>query len=201
MGGSKNNLKEDFFNYIKRYPSAWTGHGELAIKIVNTFNPNVIVDLGVDFGFSTFSLAYSKIGKVYGIDWFEGDIHTGHRNTYDIVLEQCEYLAKNFNLDNIEIIKEDFNILANKWTNKIDLLHIDGLHTYEAVKNDYDNWSKFTHEQSIILFHDVESFEQTVGKFFCELGGYKLIHTGSAGLGILTKSKSVYDILLNLVHE
>jgi hypothetical protein len=191
---------EEFINYISKYPSAWTGHALLSIEIVKNFKPEVIVDLGVDFGFSTFCLAYSKIGKIYGVDWFMGDIHTGHRNTYEIVLEQCDYLSKNFDINNIEIIKQNFDILSEIWDKKIDLLHIDGLHTYEAVKNDFNNWSKFTDNKSVILFHDVESFKETVGKFFNELDGYKIINNGSAGLGIYTKDKKVFNTLKELVY-
>jgi len=181
-------INTNYINDIQQYPSAWLGHAEIAVSLVNSFNPNVIVDLGVDYGFSTFCFAYPNIGKVYGVDWFQGDIHAGHRNTYEIVLNKYNQLKERYGVNNIEFIKSDFNDLAKIWDKQIDILHIDGLHTYEAVKLDFDTWSKFTNENSIILFHDVEAFPDSVGKFFSELGGHKLIHTGSAGLGIYTQN-------------
>jgi len=191
--------KENYLQSINKYPSAWTGHSNLAIHLVNTLNPSIIVDLGVDYGFSTFCFAYPQIGKIYGVDWFQGDIHAGHRNTYPIVMEQYDELKSIYGISNIEFIKSDFNDLAKSWNVKIDLLHIDGLHTYEAVKLDFETWSKFTTEDAVILFHDVESFPDTVGKFFNELDGYKLINTGSAGLGIYTKNSNIFENIKSFV--
>lgn len=182
------NTKNNYLKNIQQYPSAWIGHAELAMFLVETFNPNIVVDLGVDYGFSTFCFAYPKIGKVYGVDWFQGDIHAGHRNTYPIVIEKYTSLKNEYGVSNIEFIKSDFNELAKIWNTPIDILHIDGLHTYDAVKLDFDTWNKFTNENSIILFHDVESFPESVGRFFNELVGHKLIHTGSAGLGVYSRN-------------
>lgn len=192
---------KEYFEYISKYPSAWTGHFSFATKLVEEFKPDTIVDLGVDYGFSTFCFAYPKIGTVYGIDWFEGDEHAGIRNTYDIVIKQYEYLKDEFNTNNIKFIKSDFNELAKKWNIKIDILHIDGFHTYESVKNDYNTWSKFTDDRSIILFHDIECFSNDVGKFFDELDGYKFKLTGSCGLGVYTKDAHISDKIKMIINK
>jgi len=193
-----NNI-EDYINYINKYPSAWTGHSLFAIELVSKIEPKVIVDLGVDYGFSTFCFAYPKKGKVFGIDWFQGDPDTGHRNTYNIVCELYENLKKNYNINNIEFIKSEFNEAASNFNMKIDLIHIDGLHSYEAVKNDYETWKEFCNEESIFLFHDVEAFPG-VSQFFSELPEeYKLIRTGSCGLGVFTKSKEKFEIIKSIV--
>lgn len=190
--------KNEYFNVIKQYPSAWLGHFEFAINLVQTFKPTTIVDLGVDYGFSTFSFAYSNIGNVYGIDWFQGDMHAGNRNTYPLVMDLYNEVKNKFNISNIEFIKSDFNEAAKKWSKKIDILHIDGLHTYEAVKNDFETWTKFCNNDSIILFHDVEEFPD-VYKFFSELSDNKLLISGWCGLGVFTKSKTNFETIKNIL--
>jgi hypothetical protein len=188
-------MKDKYIQTLLRFNSAWKGHGLLAMKIVETFKPKTIVDLGVDWGFSTFCFAYPQIGQVYGIDWFEGDEHAGFRDTSDDVNILYKDLNVEYGINNVTFIKADFNDAAKTWDKEIDILHIDGFHSYEAVKNDYETWFKFCKEDSIILFHDVEAYRETVGVFFNELDGYTLIHSGSAGLGILTKSEEVYNKL------
>jgi len=194
-------MKNRYIQKLLRYDSAWVGHGLLAMRLVETFNPEVVVDLGVDYGFSTFCFGYPKIGIVYGIDWFLGDDHAGHRDTLNLVNSLHQDLMGEFGVSNIKFIKSNFEKAAKNWNKKIDILHIDGFHSYEAVKSDFDNWIGFCNDDAIILFHDVESFPDTVGVFFSECDGYKLIHTGSAGLGILTKSEKKYNKIKVIINE
>lgn len=182
-------VKEQYIELLAQQSSAWKGHGLFAINLVETFKPEVIVDLGVDYGFSTFSFAYPRIGTVYGIDWFQGDENTGFRDTYNLVEEK----RRELNLLNVSLIKGDFTEVSKTWDKRVDILHIDGFHSYEAVKSDYENWIKYCHEESIILFHDTVSFPDSVGKFFNELEGFKIMKEDSAGLGILTKSENTFN--------
>ena len=191
-------MKELFLEKIKDLNSAWVGHGDFAIELVKTLNPKVTVELGVDWGYSTFCFAFPNVGNVYGVDWFEGDAHTSHRNTEDFVRSLHKELSEEFNFDNLEIIKSDFNELAKTWDKPIDILHIDGFHDYEVVKNDFNTWYKFCNEQSVVLFHDTSSFINDVGRFFDELEGYKLNTLSYNGLGVYTKSKEIYDIIKNI---
>lgn len=193
-------MKNKYIQKLLRHDSAWKGHGLFAMRLVEVFAPKVTVDLGVDYGFSTFCFAYPKIGKVYGIDWFKGDEHAGLRDTLQLVNSLYSDLQEEFGVSNVEFIQSDFTDAAKIWNKDINILHIDGFHTYEAVKSDYENWIKFCTKDAIILFHDVESFPETVGKFFTELNGFKLIHTGSAGLGILTLSIENYNIIKDIIY-
>jgi len=155
-------------------PSAWIGHENFAVWLVKKMKPSVIVDLGVDYGFSTFAFATPQIGKVYGIDWFEGDKLAGWRNTENHILELLKILKERFGINNVEIIKGDFSEIAKEWKLPIDILHIDGSHKYEDVKKDYETWS------------NVERFFDEI-----DLPKFKFLH--SFGLGVVSKNKKIIN--------
>jgi predicted O-methyltransferase YrrM len=167
--------------------TAWTGHIIFADWLVRRTKPEVVVDLGVDYGFSTFCFALAGIGHVYGVDSFEGDEHAGNRNTYDLVNAKREELGMN----NVTFIKGFFDEVAKTWTNPIDILHIDGFHTYEAVKNDYDTWSKFLKPDGIVLFHDTCVPHFGVKDFFRELDLPKVNFSASFGLGVASRNEAL----------
>jgi len=190
-------------DWVEEIVSAWKGHRKFAEWLVDSINPKTIVELGVDYGYSTFvfgnTLQRNKekkniIGVITGIDLFMGDEHAGLRNTQDFVLGKI----KEYNLSQIVIQHADFTQFSKLWSKPIDILHIDGLHTYEAVKQDFTNWSPFVRKNGIILFHDVAIPEFGIRDFFKELtDGYRLYFVQSAGLGIYTKNKILYDKILN----
>jgi glycosyltransferase involved in cell wall biosynthesis len=185
-------IEKDWIGDIK---SAWIGHRGFAEWLVTQFENPKIVELGVDYGFSTFVFANALKGTngiIYGIDLFEGDVHAGSRNTYLSVKNNIRL----HDLKNIEIIVEDFAKVSQPWSNPLDILHIDGLHTYDAVKSDFTNWSRHVKDDGVILFHDIAVAEFGVKDFFKELsGGHKLFFTHWYGLGIFTKNKTLYDAI------
>lgn len=186
----------ELLNFIKAYAmSAWLGHIEFSLFLVNEFKPETIVELGVDFAHSTFALAGEGQGTVYGIDCFEGDVHAGFRDTFSIVKDTYQTLLTSGLLpkDNIVFIKGFFDDVAKDFNKPIDLLHIDGLHTYEAVKNDFETWSPKLTDNGIIIMHDISAFPYTVGKFFSEIEYPKTQVYHSAGLGIVSKNQEVID--------
>jgi hypothetical protein len=191
-------MEQKYKDSILYKDSAWKDNTDFAVKLVETFNPKVIVELGVDYGYSSFCFAYPKIGHVYGLDWFKGD-GVDWKNNYTeidnllVVNQKYEELKESFGVNNITFIKGDFNETCKVWDKKIDILHVDGLHYYKNVKEDFENWIKFCNNDSIILFHDTLSFPDDVGKFFNELEGYKYNIEVRYGLGIYTKSKEVFD--------
>lgn len=183
-------------NYFQSVPSAWKGHRVFAEWLVKKMVPAEIVDLGVDYGYSTFIFANAArqngFGTVTGIDLFEGDGFTGVRDNHIKVLSWIH----EFELTNLEIIKGEFEKVAKEWTKPIDILHIDGFHSYEAVSKDYHTWSKFVHEEGVILFHDICVNNPAFGVIylFRELeDGYKLYFVESYGLGIITKNRQLIE--------
>ena len=191
--------RQQYIQEITKFPTAWLGHGEFAMNLVKELQPKTIVDLGVDYGFSTFCFAYEKIGSVYGIDWFKGDAHAGHRDTLQVVTDMYKRLKVLAGISDVSFMKSDFNDAAKNWATKIDILHIDGFHSYEAVKNDFETWSKFCNDKSVILLHDTQSYPLTVGKFFNELDGFKIEKKDWYGLGIYTKNEETFKLIRKLL--
>jgi hypothetical protein len=86
--------------------------------------------------------------------------------------------------------------VAEQWTMPIDILHIDGLHTLEAVSNDYANWSKFVQPNGVILLHDIDSFPD-VRHFYNSIGLPKLFFLESAGLGVVSRDLDLINCILS----
>jgi hypothetical protein len=187
-------INDNVRQVLSRIPSAWgngdtTGHVLFVDWLIEEMQPKVTVDLGIDYGYSLIAFAHNNPGKVYGIDGFEGDEWTGTRNTYD----QVSGLVTNLQLNNVTLIKGFFDDVVKTWDTKIDLLHIDGFHSYEAVKNDFEKWSGFVNSTGVILFHDTDSHDARFGvkQFFQELDMPKHELFGFQGLGIVSNNKKL----------
>jgi hypothetical protein len=194
----------EFVQIAAKYPTAWIGHGMFAIQLVSELKPKVVVDLGVDYGFSTFCFNYPGVAEVYGIDSFEGDGHAGKKNTYPLVMGQMIAQTAVYKVPKINFIKGFFNEVAEAWPEgtKIDVLHIDGYHSYDAVREDFETWGKFLSDDGVVLFHDTISFKDDVGRFFNELPGeYKMNYEHSNGLGVWTRSEKTFEALTKIKNN
>jgi predicted O-methyltransferase YrrM len=178
---------------IEDIVSAWKGHRDFAESIVKILNPKIIVDLGVDWGYSSFCFANPDIGKVYAIDLF-------CPNEYNNIntLEHVNNFKDAYNFSNLEFIQADFCDLAKSWTHEIDILHIDGWHSYEEVKRDFNTWSKFVSENGIILMHDTEERSFGVKQFFNEIQLPKFNFLHSSGLGVVCKNETTFNSIKHL---
>ncbi len=184
----------DISNILGSIPSAWNiapkSHNEFVFWLLNKINPKVIVDLGVDFGYSSFFMALHSEATVYGIDSFSVDKHnTRIEDDYQFVLDVKEKL----NLKNLEVIKGYFDDVFKTWDKKIDLIHIDGLHDYNNCKNDCETWSQALNDDGVIIFHDTITHSNDVGLFFSQLEIPKVNFTNSCGLGVASNNSELIE--------
>ena len=175
-------------------PSGWNyppkSHREFVDWLINRIKPKVTVELGVDYGYSSFLMALCQDNPVYGIDCFDVSVHGPREDDdYQFVMSVKEKLG----LDNLEIIKGYFDDVAKTWDKEIDLLHIDGLHDYENCKNDCYTWAPLVKEDGVILLHDTVSNPDGAGLFFSQLEVPKVNFTNSFGLGVASNNADMVE--------
>lgn len=186
--------------------SAWTGHFGFAQRLVRDFRPTRIVELGVQYGDSYFCMAHAVKHFDTGtpctaVDTWNGDMHTG---LYDgSVFSQVSKQNEKYSEFSI-LLRMPFDKAAEYFDeNDISVLHIDGYHTYDAVKHDYETWNDKVRD--IIMFHDTHVFHGDFGvyKFWEELcrefpsSTFEFAH--SSGLGILCKNNDAYMAVKNII--
>ncbi len=142
--------------------SAWEDNFDYAHQLCRALNPSCIVELGVHFGDSLrcFAESTSPGCRIIGIDTWEGDIHTGEFT--DEVYNTCRDQLKEF--PNVTLIRSTFDQARSSVQDKsVQILHIDGLHTYEAVKHDFENWKSAVAPGGVILLHDIMVHHEPFG--------------------------------------
>jgi chromosome segregation ATPase len=144
---------------IHRYiGDSWCMHLPFAYDLMREVAPKVFVELGVKEGESYFafcqSAAENKIDvKCYGVDSWRGDVQTG---SLDPKIQE-EVVNYNWRYSSFSELKPMFfSEAVDQFADGcIDLLHIDGTHTYADVKADFESWLPKISDNGIVLFHDV----------------------------------------------
>ena len=137
----------------------WIGHIPFAFELVGRLRPSIVVELGTYSGssFAAFCQAAEACGsdtKCYGVDLWAGDIHMGKFDE-ELYVEIASYMSNTYP-GIATLLRKDFNVAAADFEDKsIDLLHIDGTHTFEAVSNDFHTWFGKLSDRAVVLFHDV----------------------------------------------
>ncbi len=185
-----------------KYPSAWTGHRSFVYDLISSLKPKVVVELGTYDGTSFFAFCQAVKDRnlptsLYAVDTWQGDVHASYYGDeiFNSVQATVDAFYSNVSL---ELIKTTFDSAVTKFADKsIDILHIDGLHTYDAVKHDFETWLPKVSNQGIILFHDVHTRQGDFGVhvFWDEIKKiYPTMEFFHAyGLGVLFFDKSIYE--------
>ena len=177
--------------------STWVDHLPFAYDLVAAIRPKLRAELGVYNGRSGFTFLQSMVdhdidGVAYGIDCWEGDEHTDAYD--DSIYNDVSDHAREHYRGNTYLLRMFFNEALQHFNDdSLDLLHIDGLHTYEAIREDFTNWYPKVKPGGIILFHDVMAKIKDFGawKYFEELEQeyedvFKFNH--GFGLGVMRKA-------------
>jgi hypothetical protein len=153
-------LVEPLFNLPALLPnSAWSGHIPFLFALFRMLRPAIFVELGVHTGASLIAAAsaaaaYRVPTKLVGVDTFIGDEHTGQYDGDGLYNGLRAYLAETF--PSVTLERSYFaEALPRFPPASIDILHIDGLHTYEAVREDFSTWFDRVSRHGVILMHDI----------------------------------------------
>ncbi len=194
----------------ERASALWAGHRWFAYDLVRWGRPDLIVELGTQYGpsFFTFCQAVRDEGlttSIHAVDSWEGDSFTGSYG--DEVLAVVERIhAEAFPDLDAHLHRSLFReALAGFEDESIDLLHIDGCHDYDAVRDDYESWLPKVAVNAVVMFHDIDpDTDMGSARYWEELAptmpSFSFAH--SLGLGVcFPKGTDGFDFLFGPEFE
>ena len=183
----------------------WEGHRDFAYDLLHFVRPARLVELGSQYGCSLFTFCQAvrdfKLNtEINAVDMWSGDI--GAEITGEEVYALVQKTAATYYPEvKLHLFQMRFDQALSDFADEsIDILHIDGGHTFEDVERDFTTWLPKLKENGIVLFHDVYSpidqgscdhWEKTKKEYDCYFD-----FTHSCGLGVLfPKGRYWYDKL------
>ena len=183
----------------------WEGHRDFAYDLLQFVRPARLVELGSQYGCSLFTFCQAvrdfKLNtEINAVDMWSGDIgaEMSGEEVYALVQKTAATYYPEVKLHLFQMRFDQ--ALPDFADESIDILHIDGGHTFEDVERDFTTWLPKLKENGIVLFHDVYSpidqgscdhWEKTKKEYDCYFD-----FTHSCGLGVLfPKGRYWYDKL------
>lgn len=168
--------------------------------------PQLLVELGTHAGvsYAAFCHAVARAGletRCFAVDTWLGDEHAGAYGD-DIFNDLNTFNNERFG-DFSTLLKMTFDEALGQFEdNTVDFLHIDGFHTYEAVRHDFDNWRPKLSRRAVVLFHDTNVRTDGFGvwKLWSEVRrqfpSFEFLH--GHGLGVLVVGTEIDPRVLAL---
>ena len=146
--------------------TAWLRHGPFAMWLVKAARPSTIVELGSHYGYSYFAFcqAVKSAGlptRCIAVDTWQGDEHSGRYG--EDVFEAVHAQNQPYEGFSTLLRKTFAEALADVEDGSVDVLHVDGRHFYDDVKEDYESWIPKLSDRAVVLFHDTEVRERGFG--------------------------------------
>jgi hypothetical protein len=147
--------------------SAWHQHIPFAFLAVDLLRPRQLVELGTQKGASYCAFCEAAVILKHdmqsaAVDHWHGDQHSGSydSNTYDVLRAHHDPRYGSFS----KLMRMNFDDARSHFPDgSIDLLHIDGFHTYEAVRHDFETWLPKLSDRGVVLMHDTEVRDREFG--------------------------------------
>jgi hypothetical protein len=176
-----------------RASAMWAGHRWFAYDLIRWGRPELVVELGTQYGpsFFTFCQAVRDEGcatSLHAIDTWKGDSFTGsYGDEVFAVVQRID--AEAFPDLDTHLHRCLFRDALDEFApESIDLLHIDGCHDYDSVADDYESWLPKVARDGLVLLHDVDpDTDMGSARLWKELASEhpSIEFTHSLGLGVL----------------
>lgn len=167
------------------------------LSLLVDLKPNVIVEIGVHAGGTMY--AWSQVASdPYGVDTTPSSpelIYTvtgGPRDEHGATI----IIGNSHDSETLAALREELN------GRPVDVLFIDGDHSYEGVRQDYEMYRSLVRPGGLIAFHDIVTVDPSCGvpRLWAEIGtaGTEIVHPQSewfntgrpletaGGIGVLT---------------